>query len=201
MRNLVFGCMIIVMFASPLFAEEMPGLQVGIEAPDFEALNFKGKEVRLSDLYKDGPVVLIFYRGSWCPYCNVQLQQLQSRLVDFKKYKASLVAVSVDRIDKAAEAVEENDLEFEIISNPKGDILESYDLIYKVPDELNIKYKEKYNIDLEAASGRTDHVIAIPATYIIDTSGIIVFAYANEDYKVRTSVEEILRKLEILRNN
>ena len=67
-----------------------------------------------------------------------------------------------------------------------------------MPDELNKKYKEKYNIDLEAASGRTDHVIAIPATYIINTSGTIVFAYANEDYKVRTSVEEILDELEKL---
>jgi len=69
---------------------------------------------------------------------------------------------------------------------------------YKVPDELNEQYKEKYNIDLEAASGRTDHVIAISATYIIDTKGTIVFAYANEDYKVRTSVEEILKELDKL---
>jgi len=201
MRNLVFSCVIVVLLASPLFTEEMPGLQAGVEAPDFEALNFKGEKVRLSALYEEGPVVLIFYRGSWCPFCNAQLQQLQSRLEDFKKYSASLVAVSVDKIDKAAEAVEGNDLEFEIISNPEGDILEAYNLIYNVPDELNKKYKEKYNIDLEAASGRTDHVIAIPATYIIDTKGTIVFAYANEDYKVRTSVEEILQELEKLPSN
>ncbi len=186
------------MLASPLFAREMPGLKSGVQAPDFEALNFKGEKVKLSSLYKDGPVVLIFYRGSWCPYCNTHLQQLRSRLEDIRKYGASLVAVSIDKIDKAAEAVEGNDLEFEIISNPEGDILEAYDLIYKVPDELNKKYKEQYNIDLEAASGRTDHVIAIPATYIINTSGTIVFGYANEDYKVRTSVEEILDELEKL---
>ena len=85
MRNLVFSCVIMVLFAAPLFAEEMPGLRVGVEAPDFEALNFKGEKVKLSELYKDGPVVLIFYRGSWCPFCNAQLQQLQSRLEDFKK--------------------------------------------------------------------------------------------------------------------
>jgi len=202
MRNLFISgmCAIMVLFASSLFAEKMPGLQAGVEAPDFEALNFKGKKVNLSDLYTDGPVVLIFYRGSWCPYCNAQLHQLQSRIEDFKKYSASLVAVSIDKIDKAAEAVEGNDLEFEIISNPEGDIIEKYDLMYQVPDELNKLYKEKYNIDLEAASGRTDHVIAIPATYIIDTNGIIVFAYANEDYKIRTSVEEILEELEALQN-
>ena len=198
MRNFFISCIMMGLFVSPLFAGEMPGLKSGVQAPDFEALNFKGEKVKLSDLYKDGPVVLIFYRGSWCPFCNTQLQQLQSRLEDVKKYGASLVAVSVDKIDKAAEAVEGNDLEFEIISNPEGDILEAYDLIYKVPDELNKKYKEQYNIDLEAASGRTDHVIAIPATYIINISGTIVFAYANEDYKIRTSVEEILDELEKL---
>ena len=130
--------MIIGMFASPLFAREMPGLKSGVQAPDFEALNFKGEKVKLSSLYKDGPVVLIFYRGSWCPFCNTHLQQLQSRLEDIRKYGASLVAVSIDKIDKAAEAVEGNDLEFEIISNPEGDILEAYDLIYKVSEANSI---------------------------------------------------------------
>ncbi len=198
MKSFLLSCFIMAAFVTVSFGQDQPGIGKGVKAPDFEALNFKGEKVKLSDLYKDGPVVLIFYRGSWCPYCNTQLQQLQSRLEDIRKYGASLVAVSVDKIDKAAEAVEGHDLEFEVISNPEGDILEAYDLIYKVPDELNKKYKEQYNIDLEAASGRTDHVIAIPATYIIDTSGTIVFAYANEDYKVRTSVEEIIQELEKL---
>jgi len=200
-RNLVFSCVIVVLLASPLFAEEMPGLQEGIEAPDFEALNYKGEKVKLSNLYKNGPVVLIFYRGGWCYYCNIQLRELQASLDDFKKYSATLVALSVDKVVKSAESVKEKRLDFEVISNPEGDILEAYDLIYKVPDELNKKYKEKYNIDLEAASGRTDHVIAIPATYIIDTSGTIVFAYANKDYKIRTSVKEILQELEKLKSN
>jgi len=198
MRNLIFSCMIFAVFASSLYAEEMPGLQVGTQAPDFEAPNYKGEEVQLSQLYSNGPVVLIFYRGGWCPVCNVQLLQLQSRLEDFKKYNASLVTVSVDKIEKAAATVKDKGLDFEVISNPQGDILEAYGLIYRVPDELNKKYKEQYNIDLEAASGRTDHVIAIPATYIIDTKGTIVFAYANEDYKVRTSVEKILQELKII---
>ena len=198
MKSLLLSCFIMTAFVTMSFGQDQPGIGKGVKAPDFEALNFKGEKVKLSDLYKDGPVVLIFYRGSWCPYCNTQLQQLQSRLEDIRKYGASLVAVSVDKIDKAAEAVEGHDLEFEVISNPEGDILRAYDLIYKVPDELNKKYKEQYNIDLEAASGRTDHVIAIPATYVINTSGTIVFAYANEDYKVRTSVEEIIQELEKL---
>lgn len=200
MRSLLFSCFIMTAFVTMSFGQDQPGIGKGVKAPDFEATNYKGEEVRLSQLYSNGPVVLIFYRGGWCPYCNIQLQQLQSGLDDLKKYNASVVAISVDKITKAAATVKDKSLGFEVISNPEGDILEAYNLIYRVPDELNKKYKEQYNIDLEAASGRADHVIAIPATYIIDTSGIIVFAYANEDYKIRTSVEEILQELEKLDN-
>ena len=201
MRKIFISCVIMALFASPLVAEEMPGLKVGVKAPDFEALNFKGEKVKLSDLYKNGPAVLIFYRGGWCYYCNIQLRELQANLDNFKKHNATLVALSVDTVVNAAATVKDKGLGFEVISNPEADILEAYELIYKVPDELNEQYKEKYNIDLEAASGRTDHVIAIPATYIIDTKGTIVFAYANEDYKVRASVEEILQELEKLPSN
>ena len=177
-------------------AQEMPGMQIGVLAPDFEAENYKAETVKLSDLYKKGPVVLVFYRGGWCPYCNMHLQELQAHMEDFKRYNAAVVAVSVDKIQKAVETVDGKRLDFEVISNPQGDILEKYGLVYKVPEELNKKYKEKYNIDLEASSGRTDGMIAIPATYIIDESGTIVFAYANEDYKVRTKAEEILEALD-----
>lgn len=200
MKKMFLSLLFLLMLGSLSSAQEMPGLKVGDLAPDFVANDFRGEKIQLSQYYADGPVILIFYRGSWCPYCNAQLQQLQSNLVEFRKYNASVIAVSVDKIDKAAEAVEGYDLEFEVVSNPEGDILERYGLMYQVPDELNKKYKEQYNIDLEAASGRTDHVIAIPATYIIDIDGTIVFAYANEDYKVRTSSEEIIEELKKIQN-
>lgn len=199
--KLIYACFYIVFSFSTLsFAQEMPGLQVGVQAPDFIADDFRGEKVQLSSYYEDGPVILVFYRGSWCPYCNAHLQQLQSNLDKFKEYDASLIAVSVDKLDKAAEAVEGYDLKFDVVSNPEGDILEKYGLMFTVPDELNREYKERFKIDLEAASGRADHVIAIPATYIIDTNGIIIFAYANEDYKIRTSIEEIIQELEKLKN-
>lgn len=170
-----------------------------MKAPDFEALNYEGKMVRLSQFYKKGPVVFVFYRGGWCPYCNLQLKQLQLNLDEFKKYNASLIAISVDKPVKAAETVKNLSLGFDAISDQQTNILKDYNLAYKVPDTLNAKYKDQYGIDLEAASGRTDHVISIPATYIIDQTGRIVFAYANEDYKVRTSPEEILAELEKLK--
>lgn len=184
-----------LILSMPVMAEEMPGLSVGVQAPDFTALTHKGEDITLSTINKDGPVVLVFYRGGWCMYCNRQLQEIQSRLEEFKAQQASVVAISVDLQENAAKSVEEKELGFIVVSNPEANLLEIYNLVYKVPDDLAKKYREEYSIDLEAASGRSDHVIAIPATYVIDAEGKIVYAYANRDYKVRPSLDEILKAL------
>lgn len=206
MKHLIttFLLLFTLLAAPAVQAHEMPGLPAGVQAPDFIGTDFRGDRIQLSRLYADGPVVLVFYRGSWCPYCNIHLQQIQAQLEDIKKFNATVVAVSVDKVDKAAKGVDGNDLDFYVISNPKGDILEKYRLTYVVPEALNKKYLDEYNIDLEAASGRTDRMIAIPGTYVIDTTGNIAFAYADENYKMRTSPREIiseLRKLKMATQN
>jgi peroxiredoxin len=194
MKKIAIFCFMALFLAASVFAQEEPGLQVGIQAPDFEALTYQGVPVKLSDINKEGPVVLIFYRGGWCMYCNRQLQALQSRLDDFNDLGASIVAISVDLQENAAKTVEEKQLGFTVISDPGAHLLELYGLIYQVPDDI-VKQYEGYQIDLKAASGRDDHIISIPATYVIDRAGKIVFAYANRDYKIRKSPDEILEVL------
>lgn len=174
-------------------AADMPGLAEGTAAPDFTAPAAEGGEVRLSELLKEGPVVLVFYRGSWCYYCNLQLRDLQAHYPEFEEAGVRLVALSVDKPVKASEMVEAEGYDFTVVSDPQAGVLEKYGLIFTVPEETAKLYKEKYDIDLEEASGRTDHVIAVPAVYIIDRDGTIVYAYANEDYKVRKSAEELLQ--------
>jgi peroxiredoxin len=181
-------------------APDMPGLDKGVRAPDFEALNHQGKTVRLSDFYKQGPVVLVFYRGGWCYYCNLQLRELQKFYGEFKKLNTSIVAVSVDKVEKAAEAVQDKQLSFDVISNPRADILEAWGLTFVVPDDTAKMYKEKYGIDLHAASGRDDNMIAVPAAYIIDTTGKIVYAFASRDYKIRPKTMDILAEVKKLTN-
>lgn len=178
---------------------EGPGLKVDSMAPDFTAETYAGNMITLSGYYQKGPVVLIFYRGAWCPYCNVHLKSFQDRLEDFKRLGASIVAVSVDKPEYGAKTVQKEALGFEVVSDPRADILTAYNVIYKVPDDLAEKYLSEYKIDLQAHSGREDHVIAVPATYVIDTSGKIIFAYADEDYKVRTKPDEVLNILEGLK--
>ena len=171
------------------------GLRVGTMAPDFTGETYRGTTVKLSELYKDGLVVLILYRGAWCPYCNVHLRSFQEKFEEFKSLDANILAVSVDKPQYAQKTVQDDALSFEVISDPSAEILEKYNAIYRVPDDLADKYLNEYKIDLEMHSGRKDHVIAVPATYVIDTTGKIAFAYTNVDYKVRTEPEEVLNFL------
>jgi len=199
MKRLIMAVGIIVIFSGLTFAtEQSPGLVVGVQAPDFEATNYQGQKIRLSDYYKKGPVVLIFYRGGWCHYCNLQLQEYQQHLEDFKRRGVDIIAVSVDKVEQAAKTVEQKQLGFEVVSNPDADVLKLYNVIYQVPLELAQEYKDKYNIDLQEASGRSDRIIAVSATYVINSQGQIIFAYANKDYTVRKSSEEILQVLDEL---
>lgn len=200
----VYGIAVaVVLFMAPGLGiaqeQNAPGLTVGMAAPDFTAPTYEGNKVTLSDYYKKGPVVLIFYRGEWCPYCNVHLKSFQDRLADFKKLGATILAVSVDKQEFGAVTVQKDALGFEVISDPAAEILQAYNVVYKVPDELADKYLNEYHIDLKAHSGREDHVIAVPATYVIDKAGTIVFIYANVDYKVRTKPEEALEVLKSLK--
>lgn len=176
--------------------ENAPGLRVGDKAPDFEAGTHTGGRVHLSQLYATGPVVLVFYRGAWCPYCNLHLRHFEQVLETIRGYGADVLAVSVDKPQYAQKAAAEGNLEFEVVSNPDASILEAYGLVFQVPADLAVMYRDKYGIDLEAHSGRKDHVIAVPATYVIDSSGMIRFAYADPDYKRRATPQQVLEVLE-----
>lgn len=200
MKKNIFGiltaCVVLTVLQTSVAAQ--PGLQTGQKAPDFIAKSYTGAKVSLSSALDDGPVVLVFYRGAWCPYCNLHLKQLQDSLETFEEQGATLIAISVDKADKAAETVAKGHLEFEVITDSQADILKAYGVVYQVPEDMAKKYKESYSIDLEGHSGRTDHIIAQAATYVINQEGIIVFAYANEDYKVRAQPEAILEALKSL---
>lgn len=196
MKKLITITLALCIFAAPVYAVESHGLSVGDQAPDFEAPNYKGEMVKLSEQYADGPVILIFYRGGWCVYCNLQLQSYQSQIEDFTSRGAKIIAVSVDKQEKAAKTVEEKELGFEVVSNPDASLLELYNVIYKVPEDLRQTYLEKYNINLKESSGRDDGVIAVSATYVINESGKIIFAHSDEDYTVRKNPDEILKVLD-----
>ncbi len=191
MKHWILAVFCSLLVAGMAFAEA-PGLSVGTMAPDFTEQTSDGSEFTLSDIYQDHAVVLIFYRGGWCPYCNVQLQEYQQNIEDFEAAGAKIIAISVDSKDTVTEYVSEQQLDFRVVGNPQADLLKLYNLVTYVPQDMSKMYKEKYKIDLVGASGRRDGLIAIPATYVIGPGGEITFAEANEDYKVRPKARDVL---------
>ncbi len=196
MKKAVLILFLLFQWTSVVLGQNKFGLPVGVEAPDFIAFDHAGKMIHLSKVYQKGSVVLVFYRGGWCYYCNLQLQDLQTHYEEFKKLGASLLAVSVDKQDKANQTVSDKKLSFSVIGDPDLHLLKNYNVVYHVPSDLVKEYLEKYKIDLKEYSGRDDAIIAAPATFVINSQGKIVYSFASEDYNIRPLTQEILRTLE-----
>ncbi|HYE77784.1 MAG TPA: peroxiredoxin-like family protein [bacterium] len=171
------------------------GLEVGTAAPSFELLDVDGKPHTLADLLKEGWVVLVTYRGGWCPYCNEHLQASKGLAQPLREAGARLVAVSVDLPAEEAKTYTKHGLDFLVLSDPYLELINAYN-IANVIDAETVKLYEGYGIDLEAYSGQRHHTIAHPAVIIIDPDGIIRFFHVNADYKVRMTPDEIQEALD-----
>ena len=177
-----------------------PGIQVGAKAPDFSLKNPYDKTIRLSALLKKGPVILAFYRGAWCPYCNLQLYQLKLALPQFKKYGASLVAITPQTPDKSVDQFKQDGFPFEVLSDMDYKVIEAYRLLWQVPPELDATYKRAYGLSLEAFNGPGRRNLPIPGTFVIDRAGVVRAAFANTDWKKRMEPADILAALQKLPN-
>lgn len=173
-------------------------LHEGEKAPDFTLPDAHGKPVKLSTLLAKGPVVLTFYRGGWCPYCNLQLRSYQQALPDIHALGAELIAVSPQTPDKSFSTAEVDGLAFPVLSDIRNHVARQFRLVFRVPDEVYRAY-EGFGINLEAANGDATHELPMPGTYVIDSDGTIRFAYVNADYRVRTPVQRLLQVLHTLK--
>lgn len=176
-----------------------PGLKVGDKAPDFTLADAFGRQLRLTDLLSDGPVVLTFYRGAWCPYCNLQLRGLQQALPRIELYGARLVAVTPQKPDKSRAQVEKDGYPFEILSDLDDRVMRAYNLYFEVPAELSEVYKKRLSLDLAEYNGEGRYVLPVPATFVIDRNGTIQAAFADVDYRQRVEPAVILAALEAIR--
>jgi len=175
-----------------------PGLKVGDKAPDFNLPNAFGESVSLYEQLKQGPVVLVFYRGAWCPYCNLQLRTLQQALPAFEREGAQLITVTPQKPDKSLEQVKEDDYPFEILSDLDSAVMKVYNLYFEVPIELADVYRRNFGLDLADYNGDGRYVLPVPATYIIDRDGVIQAAAADVDYKERMEPAAIVETLQRL---
>ena len=169
-------------------------LGVGDRAPDFALPGVDGETTRLSSLLARGPVVLTFYRGAWCPYCNTQLRDYQENLGEIRAAGASLVAISPQTPDSSLSMQEKNALTFPVLSDEGNLVSRDYGIVFKVDDETRERY-EAVGIDLARSNGTDTWELPVPATYVIDASGVIRAAFVEADYTQRASVRQILDAL------
>ncbi|HEY2444550.1 MAG TPA: peroxiredoxin-like family protein [Rhizomicrobium sp.] len=171
--------------------------KVGDKAPDFSLKDPEGNIVSSAELLKKGPLIVSFYRGVWCPYCNLELQALEAAKLEFDKRGASLVAISPQTPPNTRKSVRQNMLTFPILSDTNGEVGAAFGLRFRLPDYLIELYKT-LKTDLPAFNGDPSWTLPMPARYAIGRDGAILYADVNPDYTRRPEPEDIIPTLENL---
>ncbi len=172
-----------------------PGIAVGEAAPGFEAPDARGVPVRLEDRLAEGPVVLSFYRGAWCPICSLELRALTAIVPAITDAGASLVAVSPQSPDVSLALVESLDLGFEVLSDLDQSIAAAYRIRFELGAELQSLY-EQFDMSLTKANADGSWNVPVPATFVIDRAGIVRASHVDPDYRERMEPADILAALE-----
>lgn len=167
---------------------------VGAHAPDFTLPDSTGEHVSLSSLLSRGPVVLAFYRGGWCPHCSTELRAYQARLAEISSLGAALVAVSPQTPDNSLSTREKLELAFPVLSDTGNVVARSYGLVFSLPEELREIYAG-FGLDLPTANGDDSFELPLPATYVIDTEGAVVWRHVDADYTKRAEPNDVIAAL------
>jgi len=171
------------------------GIEVGTKAPNFKAVDQNGYLIDLESMLREAPVVLIFYRGYWCPYCNRALKSYADSINLVTDKGAWFIAVTPETLDGIAKTIDETNLKFSVLSDAKGKIMEAYDVAFNVTTEYITKIKRFKRVSIAENNDQKNAVLPVPATYIINKSGTIVYRHFEYNYKKRASIGTILANL------
>lgn len=169
-------------------------VKVGERVSDFSLPDVNGTQVRLSQLLARGPVVLKFYRGGWCPYCNLELMGYQRLLGEFQKAGASIFALSPEVLNEATLTVDKNGLGFPVATDEDLAVAKSFGLVFELDDELQALYKQ-FEHPLSAKNTNGLWQLPVPATYVIDQDMRVSFASVNLDYRERIEPSVVLEHI------
>jgi peroxiredoxin len=175
-------------------------LKAGELAPEFTLKGADGDEVSSRDLLAKRPLVVTFYRGVWCPYCNLDLQALQEALPAIREREGQLVAISPQTQSNSRKSQRDNSLTFAILSDPGNEVAARFGLRFKLPDYLIALYRDTFKNDLSRINGDSNWTLPMPARYVIGTDGVIAYAEMNPDYTHRPDPKELLPVLSALKD-
>lgn len=177
-------------------AEDICPIKVGQKIPSAHLRGINGNEIDIKDIVSGKSAIIIFYRGGWCPYCNMQLSQLAKIEDSLISLGYKILAVSMDNLEHLKETNDKYRLKYELYSDSKANASAAFGIAFKVDDEYVNKLKN-HSLDIEAASGETHHILPVPSVFIVDGKGIIQFEYVNPDYKVRLNSDLFLKAAQI----
>jgi len=172
-------------------------LKAGDRAPSFVLSDADGATVSSEERLARGPLVLTFYRGIWCPYCNMDLQAIEAAAADIRALGASLVAISPQTAANSRRSQRENNLSFPVLNDAGGAVAEAFGLKFRLPDDLVAVYGQ-FGVDLPKINGDPSWTLPMPARYVIGRDGVIAYAEVNPDYTHRPDPEELLPTLRSL---
>jgi peroxiredoxin len=171
----------------------------GMSAPDFELPSAAGQAVRLADVLERSAAVICFYRGGWCPYCNLQLRAYERRLDEIRDLGGSLLAVSPELPDRTVSTVDKNTLSFDVLSDTGSHVARAYGLTFTVPDDVIAFYRGEKGFDLTEINGDDSLQLPVPATFVVARDGIIKLADVDPDYTRRLEPDDVIAALGELR--
>lgn len=172
--------------------------QVGQKAPDFTLPTVDGNsEFSLAEALGAGPVVLVYYRGDWCPYCNLQLAEYESYREEIEALGAQIVALSPQTPENSKFATEENPFGYTVLTDPQNKVARSYGIVFELPKHINDLYT-KYGFDIHIENGSEKPELPLAATYVITKEGLINYSFLEADYKKRAEPKAIIDALKAL---
>ena len=169
-------------------------LPIGSQAPSFSAIDQYGKLIESEKILKKGPLVVLFYRGYWCPNCNRQMSHVADSMKTITNMGASVVAITPEKSEYFEKTKKETNASFSFIHDVNHKIMDDFQVTWQMAKTKSFFYKVA-GINLDKSSGNKDRALPVPATYIINQSGKIIGGYFNEDHTQRMTVSQIIEVL------
>jgi len=171
------------------------GLQIGAKAPEFFGTSVDGKKINSKEVLNKKKIVLIFYRGKWCPVCNRYLSNLSDSLEDIEKKGAKVIVVGPETFENAEKTVDKTKASFVLLPDTDLTILKNYDVLFYVTKKYQAKIKTFLLTDIAKNNNQEEAILPVPATYIIEKDGIIKWRQFDYDYSKRATVKDIIENL------